>query len=137
MPAVSMERVLIVVAGVLGLTAVALGAFGAHGLGGVLDGVADAAQRLDWWRTGAEYHLAHALAVGLCAWLVARGSARAGSVAGLCFTVGVLGFSGTLYAMALGAPRWLGAVTPLGGLAFMVGWVVVIVAGVRAVRPRV
>lgn len=111
-----------IVAGVLGALAVGLGAFGAHGLEGMLEGAEDAAKRLGWWRTAVSYHLPHAVAVGLCGWLAGRSGGAAPTVAGVAFTVGVAVFSGTLYAMALGAPRWLGAVTPLGGLALIVGW---------------
>jgi uncharacterized membrane protein YgdD (TMEM256/DUF423 family) len=99
----------------LGVTAVGLGAFGAHGLEGMLAGAADGAQRLDWWETAAHYHLVHALAV--------VAAARVSTAAVLCLTAGVLVFSGTLYAMALGAPSLLGAVTPIGGVSLMLGWV--------------
>jgi len=128
------EKRLVVAAGVLGLTAVALGAFGAHGLRGLLDGLPDGAERLSWWQTAAHYHLVHALAVALAAWLGSRGPRRAAAVAGGCFVAGVVIFSGTLYAMALGGPRWLGAITPLGGLSMMAGWIATIVAGVRLPR---
>lgn len=120
----TVARRMIALAAVLGFTAVALGAFGAHGLRSMLEGADDGAQRLDWWRTGAQYHLAHALAVGLAAplerWLAP----------GL-FAGGVVLFSGSLYAMALGGPRVLGAVTPFGGVLFLSGWVVL---GVTALR---
>ncbi len=128
------ERRLVVLAGVLGLTAVGLGAFGAHGLRGMLAGLPDAAERLSWWQTAAHYHLVHALAVALAAWLGSRGSGRAAAVAGVCFIAGVVVFAGTLYAMALGGPRWLGAITPLGGLSMMAGWIATIVAGARLAR---
>ena len=108
--------------GVSGFLAVALGAFGAHGLQARLADVADGAKRLGWWQTAAQYHLVHALALGLVAVLVAQ-LPRA-RYAGFAFTVGTLIFSGSLYVMALGGPRWLGAVTPLGGLGFLAGWAV-------------
>lgn len=100
--------------------AVALGAFGAHGLKARLADAADAAKRLSWWETAAHYQLMHALALGLIAVVIAR--APAARFAGYAFLLGSLLFCGTLYAMALGAPRWLGAITPLGGLAFLLGW---------------
>jgi uncharacterized membrane protein YgdD (TMEM256/DUF423 family) len=96
-----------------GLISVAAGAFAAHG-------VADAAPR-DWLRTGANYEAIHALAVLAVAALFPAGARRAAWPPPL-FLLGSLLFSGSLYAMALGAPRWLGAVTPLGGLLFMAGW---------------
>lgn len=128
-----MTRTWIVAAGVLGALGVALGAFGAHGLEGWLEGAEDAAKRLAWWRTGVQYHLLHAVALGLPAWLSERCSGKAPSVAGVLFSVGVLLFSGTLYAMTLGAPRVLGAVTPLGGLSLIAGWLAV-AASVRTYR---
>ncbi len=95
---------------------VAMGAFGAHGL---RDSVS--ARDLEIWQTGAHYQQLHAVllvAIGLAA----RTPGRALAVATTLLTVGVLVFSGTLYAMVLGAPRVLGAVTPLGGLSLMAGW---------------
>jgi uncharacterized membrane protein YgdD (TMEM256/DUF423 family) len=106
--------------GISGFLAVAFGAFGAHGLQARLEGAIDGAKRLGWWHTGAQYHLVHALAIGLVALLVAR--APQARYAGISFVLGTLLFSGSLYVMALGGPRWLGAVTPLGGLAFLAGW---------------
>jgi uncharacterized membrane protein YgdD (TMEM256/DUF423 family) len=90
--------------GLAGASAVMLGAFGAHALRNVLD-----AAHHELW------HTALALAV-------ACGSGKASRVAIWAFALGVLLFSGSLYGLALGAPRWLGIVTPLGGVAFMVGW---------------
>ena len=116
------------VSGISGFLAVALGAFGAHGLQARLAAAADAAKRIGWWQTAAHYHLLHALALGLVAVLVAR--APQARFAGFAFVVGMLLFSGSLYLMALGGPRWLGAVTPLGGLGFLVGWAVLAWCGV-------
>ncbi|MCA9530577.1 MAG: DUF423 domain-containing protein [Myxococcales bacterium] len=126
-----MERWLIVASGAYGLLAVALGAFGAHGLRRFLDGLADGAQRAEWWSTAAHYHLVHALALGLCAWLAGRGAGAAAAVAGGCFAAGVLLFSGSLYTMTVTGARWLGAVTPIGGLLLIAGWASVIAAGLR------
>jgi len=100
------------VAAVLGILGVALGAFGAHALKDRLT-----PEGLDWWKTATLYHLVHAAA----ALATGRGDGRA-SAATWCFAAGVLLFSGSLYAMALTDVRWLGAVTPVGGLAFVVGW---------------
>lgn len=127
----AVERILLTTSGILGFLAVTFGAFGAHGLQKLVAGVEGASQRLEWWRTGASYHLAHALALAVAAWLAGRGAGGAASTAGVCFTGGVLLFSGSLYAMALGAPRWLGAVTPLGGLLFLAGWSAVVVGALR------
>lgn len=115
------------VSGVSGFLAVALGAFGAHGLQARLADAADAAKRLSWWQTGAHYHLMHALALAVVAFTYERASQA--RYAGFAFVVGTLLFSGSLYAMALGAPRVLGAVTPLGGAAYLVGWGVLAYCG--------
>ena len=116
------------VSGVSGFLAVAFGAFGAHGLQARLDAAADGAKRIGWWQTAAHYQLLHAVALGLVALLVAR--VPQARFAGFAFVVGTLLFSGSLYLMALGAPRWLGAVTPLGGLGLLAGWAVLAWCGV-------
>ena len=104
------------------LLAVGLGAFAAHGLKGRL-----APDSLAAFSTGVTYHFYHALALCLvAAWvrIVAKHLPwnHALSMAGIAFGLGILLFSGSLYALALGGPRWLGPVTPLGGLAFLAGW---------------
>ena len=98
-----------------GAGGVLLGAFGAHALRGHLDAAA-----LGWWHTAVEYQLWHALALALAVHL---GRGRSARVAQLAFAIGIVLFSGSLYAMALGAPRWFGAITPLGGVGFVVGWI--------------
>ncbi len=123
-----MERLFFQLAGLNGLLAVALGAFGAHGLKARLDGLEDAAQRLAWWETAAHYHLTHALALGLIGYLASRVPGRQPAVAGWSFQVGILLFSGSLYAMTLTGIRGLGAITPLGGLGLLVGWLFVILS---------
>jgi uncharacterized membrane protein YgdD (TMEM256/DUF423 family) len=126
-----MERIFLLLSGIYGFLAVALGAFGAHGLKGYLEKVPDGAQRLVWWETGAQYHLAHALALGLAAYLAGRTGATAATIAGWCFAGGVLLFSGSLYVMTLTGVRTLGAVTPLGGLLMLAGWAAVAAAALR------
>jgi uncharacterized membrane protein YgdD (TMEM256/DUF423 family) len=103
-----------VLVGVAGASAVLLGAFGAHALRGVLDG-----RGTELWHTAVNYHVWHALALVVTA---ALGRGRSGRVALLAFGAGIVLFSGSLYALALGAPRWVGIITPFGGLAFVVGW---------------
>jgi uncharacterized membrane protein YgdD (TMEM256/DUF423 family) len=127
-----MERVFLVLASVNGFMAVALGAFGAHGLKGRMAALADGAQRLAWWETGAHYQLTHALALGLSAYLVARAPGAAAQVSGYCFAAGIVLFSGSLYAMTLTGVRALGAVTPLGGLLLLAGWAAALVASLRS-----
>jgi uncharacterized membrane protein YgdD (TMEM256/DUF423 family) len=105
----------VIVGALWGLVGVGLGAFGAHGLKAVAS-----AEGISWWETGARYHVFHALA--LLALGLAQQSRPGGDSAGWCLLVGSALFGGTLYAMALGAPRWLGAVTPVGGVVMMLGW---------------
>jgi uncharacterized membrane protein YgdD (TMEM256/DUF423 family) len=111
-----------------GFLGVVFGAFGAHAIRGSAD-----EQALSWWETAAQYHLVHALALVL-AGLVGARAGRGGGAAWALLGGSVL-FSGTLYAMALGAPRWLGAVTPLGGLGQMLGWLLLAYAA-RARQVR-
>ena len=101
--------------GSVGAGAVLLGAFGAHALRGVLD-----ADHRELWHTAVQYHAWHALALMLA---VGLGHGRAGRCAAIAFVLGILLFSGSLYALALGAPRWTGILTPFGGLAFISGWI--------------
>lgn len=127
-----MERTLFGVSGIAGALAVALGAFGAHGLRAFLASLEDGPQRRAWWETAAHYHLTHAIAIAIAAYLAGRSGGTGPAVtAGLCFTGGIVLFSGSLYAMTLTGARALGAVTPLGGLLFIAGWVAVAVAAFR------
>nr|WP_276510767.1 DUF423 domain-containing protein [Oleiagrimonas soli] len=100
---------------VAGASAVLLGAFGAHGLRATLD-----AQHMQIWETAVQYQFWHVLALALTVGLAHRG--RASKTARIAFALGIVLFSGSLYALALGAPRWVGIVTPFGGIAFVVGW---------------
>ena len=99
-------RALLVFAALSGAVAVAAGAFGAHAASG---------PAAEWLRTGAQYQLVHAVAALVAARMEARGPAW-------LFAGGAAVFAATLYLMALGLPRWLGAVTPLGGAAMIAGW---------------
>ena len=101
--------------GLAGASAVLLGAFGAHALATTLD-----ATSLGVWHTAVNYHALHALALVLA---VGLGYGRSRRVAIASFGLGIVLFSGSLYALALGAPRWTGIITPIGGLAFMLGWI--------------
>ena len=126
---VVMERTLLGLSGITGFLAVALGAFGAHGLDRKLAGLADHADRMRWWQTGAQYHLVHALAIAVAGLAVGRGLAAA--PAGYLFLAGIALFSGSLYVMTLTGIRALGAVTPLGGLCFLAGWALLAYAALR------
>ncbi len=98
---------LALLAALSGAVAVIAGAYGAHGASG---------PAVEWLKTGSHYQMVHAVAA-----LVALGRPL-GRLAGWCFVGGAAVFAGTLYAMALGAPHWFGAITPLGGVAMIVGW---------------
>ena len=117
--------------GIFGFLGVALGAFGAHGLRSWLASVPDGETRLGWWETAAHYQLIHAIALAIVAWRISGRDGRVERGAGVAFVSGILLFCGSLDAMALGAPRWLGAVTPLGGLSFLVGWALLVVSALR------
>lgn len=130
-----MERLALFASGIFGFLAVALGAFGAHGLKARLSPLADGATRLEWWNTGAHYHLVHALAFVAVAYLATRTTSTAVTVAALSFTAGILLFSGSLYTMTLTGVRALGAVTPIGGVGFLVGWVSIAVAAWSLTKP--
>src|SRR5678815_3292572 len=97
---------------------VAIGAFGAHGLKSRVD-----PQMLAVFETGVRYHLYHALALLAVAWVSSRSMSPLPSAAGWAFVAGILLFSGSLYLLVLTGTKWLGAITPLGGLAFLLGWV--------------
>lgn len=123
-----MQRSLGTWAAALGFLAVALGAFGAHALKERLS-----AEALGWWQTGVLYQGLHALALLGVALAAAARPGRLLHVAGVCFALGVLVFSGSLYVLALTGARWLGAVTPLGGLLLLAGWLALLGAARR--RP--
>jgi uncharacterized membrane protein YgdD (TMEM256/DUF423 family) len=111
-------------AAVLGFLAVALGAFGAHWLRRKL-GPAE----LEIWRTAAFYHLIHAVA--LLAVALAGARVRAARVVCWLWTAGIVIFAGSLYLLALTGERWLGAITPFGGAAFLTGWLILAVTSVK------
>lgn len=119
-------RFALVTAAIFGASAVALGAFGAHALRNALDECA-----LATWRTAVDYQFWHALALFGTA-LLARGGARpALRFAAFAFALGIVLFCASLYALALGAPHGLGAVTPFGGALFIAGWIALAVAAWR------
>lgn len=108
-----------------GLLGVALGAFGAHALKARLAG-----DVLAIWRTAVEYHFWHALALVLVGSLALQRPSGALNVAGGAFALGVLLFSGSLYALALSGVRALGAVTPVGGVLLLCGWAALLWAAI-------
>lgn len=114
-----MTRIFLSIAAILGATSVAFGAFAAHALREKLT-----ERATEIFETGARYQMYHALALLLVALLLSRAEAAQSSLvaAGYAFIVGVALFSGSLYALSLTGVKWLAAITPLGGVAFIVGW---------------
>jgi uncharacterized membrane protein YgdD (TMEM256/DUF423 family) len=123
----TMSRIFLAAGGLAMLAAVALGAFGAHALKARLS-----ADMLAVWRTGVEYHVYHALgllAVGLVAAQLPDSTLLKWS--GWLMLAGIVLFSGSLYALAVSGERWLGAITPIGGVAFLGAWALFVIAVLR------
>lgn len=117
-------RTWIIVGALFGALAVGTGAFGAHGLKEQLE----ANGRTETYETAVRYHMYHALALVLLGLLALQGTSPLWNISGLCFTAGILIFSGLLYGLSLGGPKILGAIVPIGGVGFIVGWVLMAVA---------
>ncbi|MBA3894585.1 MAG: DUF423 domain-containing protein [Gemmatimonadales bacterium] len=113
-----MDRILFAVGAASALISVAAGAFGAHALRTRLS-----PELLAVFETGARYQMYHAVGLFAAAWALTRWPGPWPARAGWLFVVGTLLFSGSLYALALSGVRWLGAITPLGGVAFLLGWI--------------
>jgi len=122
------DRIFFALGSISGLLAVAAGAFGAHALRARLD-PAD----LEVWKTGAHYQLVHALALVATAWAAQRFPGGPWQAAGWCFAIGTLFFSGSLYGLSALGWRFLGPITPLGGLLFMAGWGLLAMAAIKGV----
>lgn len=129
-----MERFCLLFASLHGFLAVAFGAFGAHSLKAKVADLPpeEAAKILGWVETASRYQLGHAAALLALAALWPRLVEGPARLAAHGFAWGALVFSATLYAMALGAPRWFGAITPLGGLLLLMGWAALFMAAWRA-----
>jgi len=118
-----MDRTFSLIAALAGFIGVALGAFGAHGLRGRLS-----ADMLAVFETGVRYHMYHALALLLTAVIMTRFSGVWVVAAGWFFTAGIVLFSGSLYLLAFTGVRTFGAITPIGGVAFLLGWACLAIA---------
>ncbi|MEG7380590.1 DUF423 domain-containing protein [Bacillus subtilis] len=120
-------KVFIILGAINALLAVGLGAFGAHGLEGKIPD-----KYLQVWHTGVQYHMYHALGLFVVAFLADKLSGI-GSVttAGWMMFAGIVLFSGSLYILSLTQISILGAITPLGGVAFIISWIMIIVAAVK------
>ncbi len=112
-----MERLFFLVGSISALIAVGLGAFGAHGLKGRLT-----PEMLNAFEVGVRYQMYHALALLAVAWALSRWPRAEITVAGWLFIAGTIIFSGSLYLLSLTGVRWIGAITPIGGVAFLLGW---------------
>jgi uncharacterized membrane protein YgdD (TMEM256/DUF423 family) len=121
-----MARIFFILGSLSGLVAVALGAFGAHTLRDRLS-----TDLLSIFETGVRYQMYHALALLLTAWAITRWPGPFSVAAGWLFVAGSVIFSGSLYALSLSGVRWLGAITPLGGVAFIIGWLCLALAAWR------
>ena len=112
-----MDKTFLLLGAVAAFLAVALGAFGAHGLRARLS-----PEMLAVFQTGVQYHMYHALALILVAAIMGRMSGWLIQTAGWCFVAGIVFFSGSLYLLAITGVTILGAITPIGGLLFLIGW---------------
>ena len=121
-----MTRLFFTLGSLSAFIAVAAGAFGAHALEGRLT-----PERLETFQLASRYQMYHALALLAVAWAGSRWPGGATTGAGWLFVFGTVVFCGTVYALGLGAPRWLGAVTPIGGLSFLAGWLLLAWAAFR------
>jgi uncharacterized membrane protein YgdD (TMEM256/DUF423 family) len=121
-----MDRIFFMTGAASALIAVAAGAFGAHGLTDRIP-----ADRLIVFETAARYQMYHALALMAVAWATTRWPGSLTTNAGWLFVAGTVLFSGSLYVLSLTGIRWLGAVTPLGGVAFLAGWACLVWAASR------
>lgn len=111
------------VGAILMAVAVALGAFGAHALKARLS-----PDMLAVFETGVRYHVYHALGLFAVAWVADKHPGQLVQLSGWALTLGIVVFSGSLYALSFTGIRWLGAITPLGGVSFIAGWVLLFLA---------
>ena len=126
-----MQRIFLIVAALAGLTAVALGAFGAHGLRSLLT-----PEQLIIWEKGVQYQIYHALALFICSIYLRKEFSLPIRNAAICFIVGILCFSGSLYLLATReltgiSPVIIGPITPIGGFFFIAGWGLVLIQALK------
>lgn len=113
-----MDRFFFIAGSLSAFLAVALGAFAAHGLKTKLS-----PEMFNIFEVGVRYHMYHALALLAVGWASTRWPGGSVTAAGWLFVAGTIIFSGSLYLLSLSGLRWLGAITPIGGLAFLIGWI--------------
>jgi uncharacterized membrane protein YgdD (TMEM256/DUF423 family) len=124
---VSLDRVFFALGAASAFLAVAAGAFGAHALKARLT-----PEMLGIFEVGVRYQIYHAFGLIACAWALTKWPGSLAAASGWLFVAGTVVFSGTLYALALTGVRWLGAITPLGGLAFLAGWLCLAAAALKS-----
>ena len=122
-----MQRIFFSLGAGFALLAVAIGAFAAHALKTRLSG-----EMLSIFEIGARYQMYHALGLIAVAWAISQWNSQLVIAAGWLFVVGIAIFSGSLYVLSLTGIRQLGAITPIGGLAFIVGWFLLVLAALRS-----
>jgi uncharacterized membrane protein YgdD (TMEM256/DUF423 family) len=121
------ERLFVMIGALSGAIGVGAGAFGAHALRAKLE-----PRMLEVFETGARYQMYHAVAMLAAAWIVSRFPGSLANASGWLFLAGTVFFSGSLYAMALTNVRALGAITPIGGVCFIAGWVCLALAAAKS-----
>jgi uncharacterized membrane protein YgdD (TMEM256/DUF423 family) len=123
----TLSKIYLALAGLSGFLAVALGAFGSHGL---KEKLSEASMSV--WHTSVQYHFYHTLLLLAVAFFLQRATANTWLLAcGGLVIAGLLLFCGSLYGLALGGPRWLGPITPLGGLCFLIAWACLAIYGFK------
>lgn len=124
-----MTKLLIIAGALSGAVAVAAGAFGAHALAARVT-----PERLQTFETGVRYQMYHTIALFVVAWIAASWPSWQASTAGVLFLIGIIIFSGSLYVLVLTDTGWLGAITPIGGVAFIGGWLLLAWAAATAIN---
>lgn len=119
-------KIFVLLGSIFALIGVAAGAFGAHAMADRVD-----QRMMEIWETAVQYQMYHALALFAAAWLHQQTEAVSALVAGWSFTAGILVFSGSLYLMVFTGARALGAITPVGGVAMLVGWFACILTALK------
>lgn len=118
----------LIIGSIMAGLAVMIGAFGAHALHGILTEHG----RVETFETATQYHLYHALAILIVGLLLKNNAHKLLKLVSILFFAGILIFSGSLYILSVSNLTWLGAITPLGGLAFITGWVLLVVYFIRS-----
>lgn len=122
-----MERIFFIIGSLSAFMGVAAGAFGAHGLKGKLS-----PEMLTIFEVGVRYQMYHAFALVATAWALSKWPSTLVTAGGWLFVIGTLIFSGSLFLLSMSGVKWLGAVTPIGGLAFLAGWLCLAVGAWKA-----